>query len=195
MARIWDTDEKAQARDLNTLLAKQEELTIRAPIDGVLIAPELKHLAGRYVPPHMEIATVATMGDLRLAAVVDQDDAALTYLHFGDQAEVRLASQLWRTDLRGTLGDRTPTPIYELPHPALGDHAGGKAPVDPSDQEGKKLMRPQIGVWVTVNNHDGVLLPGQRAYLRFKLENKPLYWQWKRWVEQLIQSRSSNKWI
>jgi len=27
------------------------------------------------------------------------------------------------------------------------------------------------------------------------LENKPLYWQWKRWVEQLIQSRSSNKWI
>ena len=56
-------------------------------------------------------------------------------------------------------------------------------------------MRPQIGLWVKVDNQDGVYLPGQRAYLRFELENKPLYWQWKRWVEQLIQSRSSNKWI
>jgi hypothetical protein len=56
-------------------------------------------------------------------------------------------------------------------------------------------MRPQIGLWINVKNADGVYLPGQRAYLRFTLENKPLYWQWKRWVEQLIQSRSSNKWI
>jgi len=143
----------------------------------------------------MEVATVATMGDLQLTAVIDQDDAALAYLHSGDEAEVRLASQLWRTDLRGKLEARTPTPIYELPHPALGDHAGGKAPVDPSDQEGKKLMRPQIGLWVMVKNQDGTYLPGQRAYLRFELERKPLYWQWKRWVEQLIQSRSSNKWI
>ncbi|HEV8292343.1 MAG TPA: hypothetical protein VGP94_10480 [Tepidisphaeraceae bacterium] len=194
-ARIAEGKEQALADDLKTLLGKQEELTIKAPIDGILIAPELKHMAGRYVPAHMEVATVATMGDLRLAAVVDQDDAALTYLHFGDKAEVRLASQVWRKDLSGTLEDRTPTPIYELPHPALGDHSGGKAPVDPSDQEGKKLLRPQIGLWVTLKNADGTYLPGQRAYLRFQLENKPLYWQWKRWVEQLIQSRSSNKWI
>jgi putative peptide zinc metalloprotease protein len=194
-ASIAEGKEQALADDLKTLLGKQEELTIKAPIDGVLIAPELKHMAGRYVPAHMEVATVATMGDLRLAAVVDQDDAALAYLDRGKEAQVRLASQLWRTDLRGTLEDRTPTPIFELPHPALGDHSGGKAPVDPSDQEGKKLMRPQIGLWVTVKNADGTYLPGQRAYLRFQLENKPLYWQWKRWVEQLIQSRSSNKWI
>ena len=102
------------------------------------------------------------------------------------------ASRHWQ---RGTLEARTPTPIYELPHPSLGDHAGGKAPVDPADQEGKKLLRPQIGLWVTIQNADGTFMPGQRAYLRFELERKPLYWQWKRWVEQLIQSRSSNKWI
>jgi putative peptide zinc metalloprotease protein len=193
LARIAAEEERALNSDLNTLQGKLEELTIKAPLDGVLIAPELKHMAGRYVPAHMEVATVATTGDLRLAAVVDQEDAALTYLHFGDKAQVRLASQVWQTD-QGVLEARTPTPIYELPHPALGDHAGGKAPVDPTDQEGKKLMRPQIGLWVTLKN-DGTYLPGQRAYLRFTLENKPLYWQWKRWVEQLIQSRSSNKWI
>jgi putative peptide zinc metalloprotease protein len=195
LALMAEEQEELFKKDLTTYLKKQAELEVKSPIDGVLIAPELKHLSGRYVPAHMEVATVATTGDLRLAAVVDQDDAALTYLHFGDKAEVRLASELWRTDLQGTLEDRTPTPIYELPHPALGDHSGGKAPVDPSDQEGKKLMRPQIGLWVNVKNSDGVYLPGQRAYLRFTLENKPLYWQWKRWVEQLIQSRSSNKWI
>ncbi len=195
MARIAEGEREALADDLKTLLQKQAELTIKAPIDGVLIAPELKHMAGRYVPAHLEIATVATMGDLRLAAVVDQDDAALPFLKSENLIEVRLASDVSRRDLRGWLEARTPTPIYELPHPALGDHSGGKAPVDPSDKEGKKLMRPQIGLWVGVKNDDGVYLPGQRAHLRFELERKPLYWQWKRWVEQLIQSRSSNKWI
>src|SRR5205085_9233866 len=110
MARIAETQERALRQNLATLERKLAELEIKAPIDGVLIAPELKHMSGRYVPAHMEVATVATTGDLRLAAVVDQDDAALTYLHFGAKAQVKLASQLWRTDLEGTLEDRTPTP-------------------------------------------------------------------------------------
>jgi putative peptide zinc metalloprotease protein len=195
MQRIAESRIRTLTEHLKTFKQKQAELTIKAPIAGMLIAPELRHLQGRYVPPHTEIATVATMGDLRLAAVVDQDDAALPFLKSGNAAEVRLASQVSRTDLRGRLEARTPTPIFELPHPALGDHSGGKAPVDPSDKDGKKLMRPQIGLWVVVNNQDGTYLPGQKAFLRFELERKPLYWQWKRWVEQLIQSRSSNKWI
>src|SRR6185295_4608655 len=69
-ARIARKKRQALLDDLKMWLSKQEELTIKSPIDGVLVAPELKHLTGRYVPAHMEVAMVATTGDLRLAAVV-----------------------------------------------------------------------------------------------------------------------------
>jgi putative peptide zinc metalloprotease protein len=193
--RLADLKRKLYSDNLQKMNEKNAELTIKAPIAGTLIAPELKHLAGRYIPPNSEVATVATSGVLRLATVIDQNDAALAFLKMGQDVEIRLASQVWRTDLRGKLEGRTPTPLYELPHAALGDHQGGNAPVDPSDQEGKKLLRPQIGLWVVVDNSDLVYLPGQRAHLRFELERKPLYWQWKRRIEQLIQSESSNKWM
>jgi len=193
--KVAEEKKKTFSESLRKLKDRQAELTVRAPIAGTLIAPELKHLAGRYIPPHTEVATVATNDELQLAAVFDQDDAALTFLKMGQDVQVRLASEVWRTDVRGTLADRTPTPLYELPHPALGDQQGGKAPVDPSDHEGEKLVRPQTGLWVKLKNSDLGYLPGQTAHIRFQLDNKPLYWQWKRRVEQLIQSQSSNKWI
>ena len=37
--------------------------------------------------------------------------------------------------------------------------------------------------------------PGQRAYVRFKLDKRPLLWQWGRRLMQLIQTKAGeSKW-
>jgi hypothetical protein len=44
--------------------------------------------------------------------------------------------------------------------------------------------------------HDGRYFAGQRAYLRFDMDKKPLMWQWGRRFWQMVQSHSaSNKWL
>lgn len=194
-ARSYKVQSDAKKKDLADALRKQVELTVRAPIAGRLIAPELHHLPGRFLQKGTEIGTVARSDDLRIAAVVDQADAALVYDKTTSKVvEVRPSSMRGRRDLRGDIEPRQASPVMELPHQSLGDHLGGEAQVDPTDQKGLKLTKPMIALWIKLPNKDNTLLPGQKAYLRFDLEKRPLYWQWKRRIWQLIQSRSSSKW-
>jgi hypothetical protein len=49
---------------------------------------------------------------------------------------------------------------------------------------------------VPLENPDNRYVIGQRAYVRFTLDKKPLVWQWTRRFWQLIQTKSSSSpWI
>src|ERR1019366_483690 len=69
----------AVREQLDDTQEKLDDLTIRAPIDGVLIAPKLDEMAGAYIPRGQEIATVAAMDNLLIRTLVQQEDAQLLH--------------------------------------------------------------------------------------------------------------------
>ncbi len=195
----------ALREELAKLEAKTAELTIRAPFAGQLVAPQIEQMEGRYLSAGQEIATVAAMDRLVVRATLDQREAELG-ASFARRAlslkpdqtdkdtQVRLAGQLG-TVLYGQGSPWLVTPQDELPSAAIGSVGGGEVPVDPRDAKGIRPLVEQFEVWVQLPNTPGEYLPGQRAYVRFTLDKKPLFWQWSRWLWQLVQDRSlGSKW-
>ena len=84
-------------------------------------------------------------------------------------------------------GWRTRRPV------ALADVAAGTTdvPTDPKDPQ--KFLVPQFDIGVPLENPDGHMVIGQRAYVRFTLDKKPLLWQWARRFWQLHPVREPNR--
>jgi len=77
-----------------------------------------------------------------------------------------------------------------LPHPMLGGPGGGEAMVDPRDQQGVRSAEGHFEFSVPIDNAASIYIPGQRAFIRMKIMNRPLIWQGARYVMQLIQKRT-----
>ncbi len=188
-ARIEEDALGAVREHLAQLEHKKAELTIRAPINGVLIAPTLNEYGQRrFIQPGEEIAKVAQSDHLILRVLLEQTEAELitskvnkTLVRFsGDLGTVVTASGKPRM-----MGGAT----RDLPSPALAQPGGEEEQVDPRDPT--KSMTEQFVLEVPVNNPGQKYYPGQRAYVRFTLESRPLIWQWGRKFYQLIQMRNS----
>jgi putative peptide zinc metalloprotease protein len=67
-------------KDLARAKKDKEELTVRAPFDGIVVAPMIHELDGRYLQQGEEIATVIRSDTLVVRAVLPQEDAALTFM-------------------------------------------------------------------------------------------------------------------
>ncbi len=184
----------AVRKEIARLEKLKSDLIVRAPISGSLVAPDIRHWIGKYVKEGDEIGMIAAPGDLRIVACFDQSDAAMPYLHRTETAEARLASDVSRV-VRASVDHRNPTPQMELPHPALGFAGGGPFEIDPGDEHGRKLTKPQIQFWLTLANPNNELLPGQRVYLRFEMGRQALIVNWSRRIWQTIQTYSHSKWI
>ncbi len=208
-ARVQHQIEGAQ-ETLTTKQRKASELSVVAPRDGKLSAPQIRTWMNRYIKESDEVGLVYVPGDLRIVACFDQTDAALTFdnriISPGVVAEAQLAGDLESRPFEpgkihhATVEARNPTPQYELPHPALGYHGGGPTETDPTDPKGLKLIKPQVQFWLTMNNPTDEsgqpdLIPGQRVYLRFEMGTQPLIVNWYRRVRQTIQTYSNSKWM
>jgi hypothetical protein len=79
-----------------------------------------------------------------------------------------------------------------LPHPSLFQQGGGDIAADPSDPKGEHPKERQFIVNVRVDNPNGHYYPGQRAYVRFQLDKKPLLWEWIRRGYQLLQTHQND---
>jgi putative peptide zinc metalloprotease protein len=175
----------------------RDSLTIRAPIDGQLIAPTLDELLGSFLSNgKTPIGMVATMDDLRVKGILDANDAELPWLaaslnklpnqvrFVGDMGTV-----LHAKDVKGF-----PGAVTEV-NPAFGPNGGGDLEMDPKDSKGTHPKVPQFIVELTVDNPGRLYVSGQRAYVRFTLEKRPLIWQWMRRFWQIIQVHDSGKWL
>jgi putative peptide zinc metalloprotease protein len=198
-------------QSLNEEIARLERrkasLTVRAPFDGRLIAPELKNMPGMYVPRGQEICIVAQMDRLVVKAVLEQQEAELA-AEFERRAAGHIAADQPNPDVEVRLvghvrqlvhgmGEPLLVPAAQstLPHPSLGHSGGGDIPVNPKDPNGRTSLVPEFEMRVDLANPGGAYLPGQRAYLRFNLAKRPLIWQWYRRFLQVIQTRASaSKW-
>ena len=191
--KLRDTTQKT----LDDLMARREKLTIRAPITGYLIAPNLDEIMGRYVKPGEEIAQVLDARMLNLRVLAEQNQAGIIVRKDSRnkeggaenvKTEVRLASDIG-TVLTGGIPRLLPSPTDEA-IPGLNNTTGEEQQVDPKHPN--KLQTPQFEIDVPVDNAANAYVPGQKAWVRFKLGRQPLAWQWYRRVLQLIQTKQAS---
>jgi putative peptide zinc metalloprotease protein len=190
---------RGQLRDAEEKLAK---LTLYAPISGELVAPRLRDMPGMHLPKGTEVATVANVDRLLVRVALEQRDAEPVLKQVDPHTEVRMAGDVL-TVLPATHVRLLPAAQEELPSSVLSHMGSENIAVDPRDPTGKKPMIRQWEAQVSVDNphrpghpDEPLYRPGQRAYVRFRLDKKPLIWQWGRRFWQLIQTESSSaKWI
>jgi putative peptide zinc metalloprotease protein len=194
-----------ERQHLNELKRQQEALTLRAPIDGELIAPafDKDQVLGRFYQKGEEICRVAKLDQLLVRAVLENRDATLAVEH--PQQAPSSDPETWTTEVRlvGALNHVMRADHYEvinaaqneLPDPLLGTQGGGQEQIDPRDPKGKKAMQKEFEMRILLDNPYSKYLPGQRAYVRVTLDKVPLGEQWLRRFRQLVRSRSNSKWL
>ena len=185
---------------IKTLEERREKLTIRAPFDGELVAPQLVDLHGRYIPRNEELAVIQQIRQLDARVVLRQEDVEPVVEQAGKaldgpegreerRVEVRMSSDI-DTFLPAQSVRLLPQAPEYLPSAAPTQAGGGEIATDPRDPSGTKPTERQFEVVVTVDNPDGRYRPGQQAHVRFRLDKRPLIWQWGRRFWQLIQTNS-----
>jgi putative peptide zinc metalloprotease protein len=186
-----------QAKNSSKILRDQvDKLTIRAPFDGQLIAPDIQSMVGEYLSPsRREIFRVEDQSQQYVEAALPQDDYQLL-----ESEETKMKAEV---RMIGTISHTSPALGIQLVHPAtnqmlspaLTPLGGGTSQLDSSDRNQHTLAAPEFRARITLDDA-GNYVPGQRAYVRFKLEKRPLLWQWGRRAWQLIESRgASAKWL
>ena len=191
------------SQEIQVIQRQQKDLTVTAPLDGQVSAADLDELKGKYVHDGEPLGiTVAKDNVIYIYALLDQKDAALPFAEAPGNVEVRFSGA------RGTVvkndaqhPDRVkiirwePGATTDSRSSSLTTAAGEEGIPDPNDKTGRKLAVAAFPVVVAVQN-DGHYQPGQRAYLRFNMEKRPLMWQWMRRFRQFIQSQSANnRWL
>ena len=185
------------------ILAEQvDKLTIRAPIEGQLVAPNIESIRGQYLGgpgSNNEIFRVENILHQLVETVLPQEDYQLV------QQQAQRAKQHTEARMAGDIGHTlkaidvvlVEAALQRAPSAALTEAGGGTSKADPSDRRGNgtELMVPQFQARVYLDDN-GDYVTGQRAYVRFKLEKKPLIWQWGRRFWQLIEAKgASAKWL
>ena len=188
---VYDKTIEAQQADIAEYQAQQEELTVRAPIDGQITAPDLHELPNQFLAPGKEVASIAQVKEVVVHTLMEQKDMEV------------VTKTILRTDIRPA-GDidlalvggpaREMYASTDIPTALLAGAGGSETPNDPKHPE--KAAVAQFNIAIPLTNPDQKLVLGQRAYVRFTLDKKPLIWQWFRRFMQLIQTKSSSSpWI
>lgn len=179
-----------------------DELTVLSAIDGRLSAPDIEQALGRYLKEGDMVGEVRNADQLEVFVVVDQGSYERIRADEDRRVQIRLASDIGtqHKDERIKGVRLMPKARSEVRNSALTFAGGGNLAPDPQDP--KRIAGEQFELRVIIDNprNDAgqvKYLPGQRAYVRVKLEDEPLALQWWRKFLQLIQSqrtiRSANQ--
>ena len=147
-------------------------------------------MKGQFLAEGQAIAMVTQNDQFMIHTLMEQKDVepVVGQMAKDVKARVRLAGRIGQIYDGGKpvlLGGGT----KEGFNPVLTANAGTETAVDPEDPE--KTQTPQFDIGVPLANPDGRFVAGQRAYVRFELDRKPLIWQWSRRFWQLIQTQDS----
>jgi len=190
---------QSQQKYLAQLKDRKANLVMISPIDGYLVAPDIENALGKFLPEGQQVALVQETQKLRVKGTLTQDDAELVFEALkrdpNKTPEVKLAGDIeWKYNGHDPLSGNS-IMVFNgatqmLPHPMLGGPGGGEAMVDPRDQQGVRSAEGHFEFRVPIDNAASIYIPGQRAFIRMKIMNRPLIWQGARYVMQLIQKRT-----
>ncbi len=180
-----NADEAMQRVDAELARVEQRlaQLQVRAQISGRLVMPRQQDLPGKYVKQGAMLGYVFRPDEVRVRAVVDEQDIAQVRERT-DAVEVLLTDSPAHAIAAG-LTRETPAATQTLPSPALGDRAGGSHLTDPSDKQGVTTLAPVFLVDLTLPPN-ATRRVGARAWVHFDHGAEPLAMQWSRRIRQLF---------
>jgi putative peptide zinc metalloprotease protein len=203
MAQLMAEQIKAVDVRLKRIREMIDELTIRSPIDGTWVAPDVERAEGAWIQRNQRVGMVARMDQPMVRAALTQDDAGVLF----DEIKVRGRQDLRNVEIRlkgrppaiGGEAERITGEIrqifdagtQQLPSPAMGYAAGGGIATAPDDREGMRAARRffELRIQPEYDPNHVHLLSGQRVVVRITMPSKPLARQWYRSLYQLVQNR------
>ena len=164
-----------------------ELLTVRAPHDGIWVAPQLDEYMGMWSDRGNPIGYIINSDSFYFSSIVSQNDVSRVFGETIPEARVRLVGE-----------SEHAIPIFEqrvipaeqsqLPSAALGFYGGGDIAV--SGQDAMQSSEPFFEVRSDLAEKTEVVkLHGRTGRIRFKLPSEPLLSQWWRSLRQLFQDR------
>ncbi|MEA3210395.1 MAG: putative peptide zinc metalloprotease protein [Chthoniobacter sp.] len=184
-----DSRIEAVEKHLHRLEQRRAALTVRAPHDGLWIAPNLDHYRHGWLPRGVELGQIVNPKTFRFSAVVSEDDASRLFAGEIRSAQVRLFGQAAQP-LRADEQKIIPAEQQTLPSAALGWRAGGEVALASADREGMRTRDPFFALHARIDPAPPVLLlHGRSGTIRFDLQPEPLLEQWMRKLRQLVQKR------
>ena len=177
-------DMQAVEQELAVAREQQQELTMRAQVEGTVIIPDAGDLPGRFVRRGETIAYVATDDAVRARVVVAQGNFGLVRRNT-EQVSLRPANALGKV-YPAAISREVPAASESLPSKALGTGGGGNVPIDPADASGLRAMDTIFQVELELAEDFPTDYYGQRVYVRFEHGTEPLALQWTRSLKQLF---------
>jgi putative peptide zinc metalloprotease protein len=190
-AQVQIMDEKMAAlqEQIERIHQELEGLTLRSPLAGSWVAPDIDRITGRYLPRGHRIGVVANLEDLCIRAVAGQDVAGRLIKEAQTWVDIRVKGQP-DIELSGRIETILPGGQERLPSAALGYAAGGSTQTDLEDRSGRRTAEPFFEIRVVPSpSETGGVRPGQIMVLRFETLPKPLLFQGWRSLLQLFQRR------
>jgi putative peptide zinc metalloprotease protein len=174
---------------LKNLFTDQANLVVRAPHDGIWVAPGIEEYVGREVNRGSDLGLLVNPAAFEFIAGVRQEDVEALFGRDIRRAGVRL---------NGDAGTTIPVAAWRvipgeqkmLPSAALGWKGGGDIPVEADDTSGSRVVEPFFEVVGKLDSSAGVpLMDGRSGRIRFALPAEPLLPRWIRDLWQLLQKR------
>lgn len=184
-------DIKAIDKALADAERQSADLTVRAKIDGVWIAPHLSNRLGEFIARDTQLGRVADLGHLIMVATAKQEVPVQNAL---EAVEARLWNRPDLNDgqpIHGRIISRKVGGERTLPSPALGIGAGGQMPTSPEDRRGTQAAENFAEVRIEPALPTGAdwFRDGQRVVIRFDMPPTPLAQQWYLELRKLVQRR------
>lgn len=175
------------AAQLKKLSTDKANLVVRAPHDGIWVAPGIEDYVGRQVNRGSDLGLLVNPAGFEFIASVRQEDVEGLFDREIHRAAVRL---------NGDAGTVIPVKAWRvipgeqrtLPSAALGWKGGGDIPVAAEDNSGSRTVEPFFEV-VGKLDSSALLFDGRSGKIRFALPAEPLLPRWTRSLWQLLQKR------
>ncbi|WP_153558816.1 HlyD family efflux transporter periplasmic adaptor subunit [Roseimaritima sediminicola] len=174
---------EALAQQVQELQRQCEQLTVRAPRDGVLIADQIQQTLGQWTTKGQSIGLVVEPQRMKAIAAVPQSqlDAIRSLLATGSAKASGPQARPRTNDEEGlelvvggqrvsvTLASVAQQTTVSPPHPALSAVAGGPLAVRPDDdQQAGELIEPQLKIEVHLSRPLQSTRAGQPARLLYR---------------------------
>jgi len=170
-------------------------LVVRSPLSGRIVSADPERLIGAFVREGQGVCRIVNDQDLRVAALLEQQEAAWHYDLGSEQygVELRLISTVDRV-FKGRVEKVVEAGQRELPHASLGFAGGGSVQTDQAERSGLLATNPQFVMHVLpirpeAGGEPWPGLPGERVRLRFSLPDKPYLHQWIDRLHKLVQGK------
>ncbi len=183
-------------RKLTFLRENQRKLLINSPTAGqIKLIHYEQDLPGRFIKAGDLIGVVRQMGDLRLRAALNEDQANRLRQSRKVSASAQASvSSGKRALIAANLVSVTPDAIATLPSAALAEQSGGQIPTE-AGKDGLVPTRPTYLAELTVSAEDQpAWVAGQRVWVRLDFGTSSILSQGLRAFGQMINTRMAPGW-